>query len=360
MPPALGMPKEKAPLPSTLMSKSVEKTAKKGMFGVRQSLGLFKDKEPVKSIGHFEKKLDEIKPKMFEERPVDIEKKLASIMPKQGSKPVPKPFGKEPLPKPALKPVAKPAPKPAKKGFFKSIFGKKTPKPVAKPVLKPAMPAEKKPAFGEMPKPAFGGLPKSAFGETPKPVGSKPKPIGKKATLEESVFGVKSSHASIPKPAAKPVFPPKPLAEKKSLSSMSDLSGEKFVPFSGSGISLSHPAWPTSAQKPEGSILSQEKKPFTLTITAMPNNNQTIAQFMTNEIKNIESKLGSKVLDKKETVGHTFISFTSAKGVEEMLNKAMFILHGPKVFKIMFSAPRDRFKEVNDSFWKTVKSVEFV
>jgi len=344
MPPALGMPKEKAPLPSTLMSKSVEKTAKKGMFGVRQSLGLFKDKEPVKSTGHFEKKLDEVKPKLFEGQSVDIEKKLASIMPKQGSKPIPKLFGKEPLPKPVLKPATKPVAKPAKKGFFKSIFGKKAPKPAAKPAINPAMPVEKKPVFGEM----------------PKPVGFKPEPMGKGATLEESVFGVKSSSTPIPKPVAKPVLPPKPLAGKKPLSSTFDLSGEKFVPFSGSGISLSHPAWPASAQKPEGSILSQEKKPFTLTITAIPNNNQTIAQFMTNEIKNIESKLGSKVLDKKETVGHTFISFTSAKGTEEMLNKAMFILHGPKVFKILFSAPKDKFKEVNDSFWKTVKSVEFV
>jgi len=305
-------------------------------------------------------------------------------------------------------PVARPRPvvKPAPAAGLKPALPKApvAPKPLAKP--KPLPQDVKKPMsvskpFDDIPLPKPGhleskSLPKKPVGPKKEPAGFKPNPLygtkpekdkgpgqAKPVHLEKSEsftsklekvvsdragakplakpvgkpgLGQKPSPALTQKPAGAPG--PKPLAAAKPSPAAKTGPG-KLVEFKGQGFSISHPAWPPSPTKPANCLLSGAKGSVSFTITRMPSNGKTIKDFVSQEIPKIESGFGSKVLERKETVGHTFLVFTGAKGNTEILNKAMFILHGPTVYRIQFSAPKEAFKEINNVFWETVKSVKF-
>ena len=235
----------------------------------------------------------------------------------------------------------------SKKAGQKPVL-KQSPQPLLKPMPKPA---QQKP----MPKPA-----------RPKPVpkSMEQKPMPKPARQKPSGIQLKNDSGASDEETPKP-FIPKPFKESKSPSELNIISKEslfaedKLVPFSRPPISLQVPVWPEPKEKQANSIKGGQKGDFVFSVSVEKSGGKPVEDLVSEKVSRIESDSGSKVIERKETVGHVFLVYTTSKGYGKILHKGMFISHNGSIYSVFFSAPEEKFKEINDTFWACVKSIRF-
>jgi len=136
-------------------------------------------------------------------------------------------------------------------------------------------------------------------------------------------------------------------------------SGKRLESFSNEDLSFSHPDWPDSLGKQDNALVSKENGYFSFELSKEPGSGMDIKDFVAEKISGIKEAPGSRIVERKETVGHVFLVYSQQKNGREMLSKAMFIMHGPNVFALVFSGPKEEFGKIDNDFWDSVKSIKF-
>ncbi len=132
-----------------------------------------------------------------------------------------------------------------------------------------------------------------------------------------------------------------------------------FTEFSSVDVSISHPDWPEKSDAPQNALLSRGTGNFSFDLLQIPAQGRSVDDVVAQAAIKIESNIGSRVLEKKKTGDKAFIVYSESRNGREFLNKAIFVLHIDKIFKLVFSAPTEQFDKINEIFWKAAKSISF-
>lgn len=191
-----------------------------------------------------------------------------------------------------------------------------------------------------------------------------PKPLEQKPVQPMPTKTVTHKPAE-PMPAESPEQKPvihKPFEEKKEIpgeEATSKFAEENLIDFSSAPISLKIPAWGEPKEKQVNALKAGQKGDFVFAVSVEESNGKAIEDLVSEKASKIETNPGSKVIERKETLGHVFLVYTTSKGFATLLHKGMFIMHDGKIYSVFFSAPEEKFKDINDTFWKSVKSISF-
>ncbi len=132
-----------------------------------------------------------------------------------------------------------------------------------------------------------------------------------------------------------------------------------FTEFNSVDVSISHPDWPEKSGAPSNALLSRATGNFSFDLLQIPAQGRSVDDVVSQATIKIESNIGSRVLEKKKTGDKAFIVYSESRSGREFLNKAIFVLHLDKIYKLVFSAPTEQFDKINDIFWKAAKSISF-